>query len=302
MSSSVVGTSTPYQKSLDHCSGHFPVYLFCTTKLSEKGNSSTFFPNCMSVTVLSPLLPTLPSLKKKKDISTPQLCYDNKVNKAPGPIIRISPNEIHLNDPANYDKIYNVLSKFTKDPSFYGPIEGPVRTPVILTVISNEAHRARRSALNPFFSRRSVLDLETVVRSKSLLFCEILSSALSKDEIDLEHESKDKKKAFNAHGAIRAFATDVITEYAYANCWNFLDEEDFGAWYPRAIRAVQTMFVWFQTFPGLIPVFGWVPDRVNMLLFPPFRKWFESLDVSISLESCSLLPRFPPCSFDFPFK
>jgi hypothetical protein len=103
-------------------------------------------------------------------------------------------------------------------------------------------------------------------------------------------DNEFENKPFDAHHAIRAFATDVITEYAYAHCWNFLDEKDFGAWYPRAIRAVQTMFVWFQTFPVLIPIFGCIPDRVNMLLFPPFKKWFDSLDVS------QLYFHFP-CSF-----
>lgn len=186
-------------------------------------------------------------------------------------MVRISTNEVHLIEAENFDKVYSMLSKFTKDPAFYSPIEGPIRIPAVLTIISNEAHRARRSALNPFFSRRSVLDLENVVRDKARKFCDLLQNTLS---------SQADAKAFNAQGAIRAFATDVVSEYAYADCWNFLDDEEFGAWYPRAIRAVQTMFVWFQTFPVLIPIFGCIPDEVNKVLFPPFKKWFDSLDVS----------------------
>ena len=39
---------------------------------------------------------------------------------APGPVVRITPNEIHLSDPDNYDKIYYIGTRFWKSPVFYG--------------------------------------------------------------------------------------------------------------------------------------------------------------------------------------
>lgn len=36
-----------------------------------------------------------------------------------GSVVRIAPNEIHLNDPENYDKIYFVGTKYSKDPELY---------------------------------------------------------------------------------------------------------------------------------------------------------------------------------------
>lgn len=162
-------------------------------------------------------------------------------------------------------------------------MEGPVKTPIILTIIPNEAHRIRRARLNPFFSRRSVLDLEKVVWSKARKLCGIIQSSLD----------SPLNEPFDAHNAIRAFSVDVITEYAYARCWNQLEEKDFGAWYQEAIRAVQVMFIWFQTFPSLIPLFGIIPDWANTIMFPPFKKWYDSLGVSNPCNLCGKICSYP---------
>lgn len=145
-----------------------------------------------------------------------------------------------------------------------------MKTPVILTVISNEEHRVRRAPLNPFFSRRSVLDVESIVWDKTKKLVDMMEAVFEKPG-----------GVFDMHHAIRAFSVDVITEYAYARCWNQLDLEDFGMSYQDAIREIQGFFPMLITFSSvMVPVFGVVPDWVNAAVFPPFRKWFESLDVS----------------------
>ncbi|VBB77185.1 Putative cytochrome P450 E-class, group I [Podospora comata] len=186
-----------------------------------------------------------------------------------GPIIRISPNEIHLSSPEHYEKIYSnsLRTGFYKDPAFYGPMEGPIKTPVMLTMIPNEEHRVRRMGMNPFFSRRSVLGLEQIVRDKTEKLVKMAEQFLSQ-----------KGGEFDVHRATRALTVDIITEYAYAKSWNYMDLADWQG-YQEAIRAVQTFFPWFQTFPSLVPVFGLVPDWVMVKLYPHFGKWFDSLEV-----------------------
>ena len=36
-----------------------------------------------------------------------------------GPVVRITPNEVHLSDVENYDKIYYMGSRYYKSPDFY---------------------------------------------------------------------------------------------------------------------------------------------------------------------------------------
>ena len=54
------------------------------------------------------------------------VCLLMKANKivsyssSTGPVVRITPDEIHPSDPENCEKIYHVESRLGKDPSFYG--------------------------------------------------------------------------------------------------------------------------------------------------------------------------------------
>ncbi|KAK3386528.1 cytochrome P450 [Podospora didyma] len=192
-----------------------------------------------------------------------------KLHAVYGPVVRISPNEVHLSDPENYDIIHNVGTKFYKDPAYYTSMDGPVNAPVILTVISNEVHRVRRSALNPFFSRRSTLELEPVVRDKARKLLDLMEATFS----------RPGDGVFNAHHAVRALSVDIITEYAYARCWNQMDMEDWGADYQDAIRAVQDLFPWMVAFPILSTLFGAVPDWINVMIFPPYKKWLMTFTV-----------------------
>jgi len=187
-----------------------------------------------------------------------------------GPVVRVGPNEVHLLTPENYDKIYSVGYKFNKDPDFYGPMEGPIKTPIILTILPPKEHQLRRSYLNPFFSRRSVLDMEHVVKDKTSKLVGLLRSSLESTGV------------FDAHYAIRAFSVDVISEYAYDRCWNQMDQGDWGAGYQLAIQDIQLFFPWLQTFPFLLPIFGAIPDWLNIMIFPPSRRWFESLEVRMA--------------------
>lgn len=189
-----------------------------------------------------------------------------------GPVVRISPSEVHLSDPTNYDKIYSMGTKFLKDPSFYTPMEGPVATPILLTILSLDEHRIRRKMLTPFFSRQSVLEVEHMVWEKANKLCDIMETALDKSSCTASHP-------FDAYKALRAVAIDVITEYAYARCWHMLDAPDYGNWYPEAIRSVQTMFPWLQTMPVLISWFRAIPEALKLVVFPPYKRWNDSLKV-----------------------
>lgn len=81
-----------------------------------------------------------------------------------GPIIRITPSELHISQPDFYDEIYagggrrrDKWERFTRQ---FGIPES------VFTTVSHEKHRMRRSALNPFFSMGSVRRLQPMIEER----------------------------------------------------------------------------------------------------------------------------------------
>jgi cytochrome P450 len=151
-----------------------------------------------------------------------------------GPVVRITPNEVHLSDPENYEMIYRVGTKYWKDPGFYGAF-GLDTTG--FGAISNELHRVRRAVLNPCFSRKAVLELEGIVHAKVQKLCDQMADAFQGHRpVDLHH-------------GFRAVSVDVITDYAIDNCYNLLDKPGFGIDYFDLMSTLVKRTPLFVLFP-----------------------------------------------------
>ncbi|KAH8901291.1 cytochrome P450 [Thozetella sp. PMI_491] len=130
-----------------------------------------------------------------------------KLHKTYGPIVRISPNEIHLRDPDYYDKVYTKGSKYDKDSGFYS-LPGGNDTSAIS---SNVLHRQKRAPLTSFFSQRAIFDPEGMIHEK----VESLSRTLD--------ENNARGIPVDLHDGYRALAIDVTTEYAFDDCRDHLE-------------------------------------------------------------------------------
>ncbi|KAJ9149242.1 Trichodiene oxygenase [Pleurostoma richardsiae] len=179
-----------------------------------------------------------------------------RLTKEYGPVIRIGPNEVVLTDPENYDKIYTAHTKFYKDPNMYARGGGPTG---IFSTIPNDAHRKYRAILNPFFSRRAMLDEEELVQQKALKLCR-----------DIEKHRRERVPT-NVHDGFRAISMDVITEYAFGpdNGWDFLESEDYGSWYGELTRMISQMIYLFRLIPPLAKMRElphWLAVRLNPVM------------------------------------
>lgn len=161
-----------------------------------------------------------------------------------GPVVRISPNEIHLSDPEQCFPVYSRGTQYGKDPIFYEAI-GTKGTTFVTG--SPDLHRVKRAALNPFFSRKRILDLEDIVQQKAIKLVSRMRRAFeSTGSIDLHH-------------GFRAISIDVITDYAFDQCYNFLDAVDFGVDFFDMMRRSGPLFWFFQQFPALQDIAGSMP-------------------------------------------
>lgn len=144
-----------------------------------------------------------------------------------------------------YDDVYG-RKRLDKDPTWCNT--AAARSGV-LTTISHNLHQTRRSVLNPFFSKRSILSLESLIQAK----VDKLSFRLK--------QMAGTDKSFGFDVAFMALTSDIITEYAFATCYNYLDDEDFNlAWKDTIIKAVSTgalfrQIPWLAYVPKIMPAF-----------------------------------------------
>ncbi|KAI9865656.1 MAG: hypothetical protein M1813_002114 [Trichoglossum hirsutum] len=183
-----------------------------------------------------------------------------KLHEEYGPIIRITPSEIHLGDPENYEKIYHVGTKYWKSPEFYGVFETGTSA---FGTFSNELHRVRRAALSPLFSRKMVLSLEDIVQSKVQKLCDKAARMLNANQ------------PVNLHNGFRAVSIDVLTDYAFDNCYNLLDQPGFGEEFFAMIRGLFGTFWFFLQWPILQKVSMNTPMWLAKILSKPVGMFLQ---------------------------
>lgn len=173
--------------------------------------------------------------------SVPELIIDT-----PGPIVRVRPDVLHVNDPSFINELYSQSPKKRRErhDSFADMIslEGSM-----LATRGHEEHRKRRAALNPFFSQQNVRKLEPVIH-QSLM--------------DLLHRmsgwAKDGSPVKILVG-LRAATKDIIHSYAFGDApTRFLEMEDCNAPFfkvldPSAAVHLRPYARWLTDFMEAIP-------------------------------------------------
>ncbi|KAI0798292.1 trichodiene oxygenase [Xylaria sp. FL0064] len=128
-----------------------------------------------------------------------------------GPIIRISPYELHVADPAFYDSLYRMGGRWDKYAWTYDAF-GARRSTVFGS--DHYDHKIRRGAIASFFSKPRVAAQENILRRNVDKLCQRISELSG--------------STFNLGAAISAFTRDTASEFIVRRRYNELDLEDFG--------------------------------------------------------------------------
>lgn len=163
--------------------------------------------------------------------STPsrsQRCTSNTVSRAvrrvrrehvsdfdtTGPIVRISPHELHVSDPAFFETLYRQDGRWDK----YGWTVGAFAADGAgIFTVDHDLHKARRQPLNPFFSKPKVASQQHVIRENIDVLCHRLSDFAA------------SQKAVDLGAAVTALARDVANDYILGKSYNSLGKDDFDA-------------------------------------------------------------------------
>src|SRR4051794_8230642 len=106
----------------------------------------------------------------------------DKLHKIYGPVVRITPDEVHVNDLSNidtFDRVYKVGTKFTKDDSFYSRFNGT--DVAFFARRDNNVHRQLRASFSHCMTRKRILALEPIVRNHINHMCDLIETASEKD-------------------------------------------------------------------------------------------------------------------------
>lgn len=127
-----------------------------------------------------------------------------------GPIVRITPNELHINDPDYYGELFGG----TRDKVPMPALAAAMPTSMVVTVGHN-LHAARRRPVANYFSKMAVQNLDSVLQSKVDKLC------------DRMQEVNSTGAVFPLGAAFAALTADVISECSYGFSVNYLDDPDF---------------------------------------------------------------------------
>ncbi|KAI9841644.1 MAG: hypothetical protein M1837_000491 [Sclerophora amabilis] len=195
-----------------------------------------------------------------------------QMHKKYGPIVRINPHEIHIDDPDFYHEFYSSSKKLKKYPWYY-KVSGV--SEVSFGTEDHEVHRQRVGVYKNLFSLRSIHAFEPTIKEKITKLCARLDEHVnSTAPINLSH-------------AYRCLTSDTITSYIGLGPGPLLDDMNLGESYRQYARIVTESSVLVRHFP-LLALFRLVPHSLVKHLSSQFGVLKDHLDVCRAVR----FPRF----------
>ena len=149
------------------------------------------------------------------------------INFSQGPIVRITPNELHINDPDYYNTYSPGSGRRIEKPERAARLFGSIG--MVFATTPHELHKIRRSAMDPFFSKRSINDYVPNIQSIVDKLCGRLEDAKRTGEL------------VNLMHAYAALTTDVINEYCYSRTYDAVLIPDFNVDYYETVMTLTMM-------------------------------------------------------------
>lgn len=178
-----------------------------------------------------------------------------------GPIIRISPYELHIHDPEYYDTIYAGPTRTRDRYSWFVQIGVPN---AIMAAAHHSLHRNRRQTFSPFFSKKAINTINPLIQDKVNLLCRHFSKALETGE------------ALELHACFTSLASDIVTSYLFgeAHATRFLDQPVITDEWKRVITGMFELMATLRHFPWLVTIgerapflVPWILPKATSLLF-----------------------------------
>jgi hypothetical protein len=183
-----------------------------------------------------------------------------------GPIVRISPNELHVDEPDYYEELYSSIKPRNKYTYYLNQFALPGSG---FGTEGFKLHRARRSAINPFLSKQSVARLQPMLTFMVEKLCNRIE------------EFRKTGQPMPMRQVYMCLTTDVVTLYCLNRSWNHLDSLDFSPVWVETIKATAASGHLMKNFPWVFPIIRALPRSVVHAMDPGLVLLLEFQDVCL---------------------
>lgn len=190
-----------------------------------------------------------------------------------GPIVRITPSEVHIKDSSYYDEIY-ASSKRRREKEAVRVAPFDLEDSGFSTV-SPEVHRKRRAPLEKHFSKKTITNMEYLIYENI-------------DKLDQHFKrANETQKVISLDAGFAGLTSDVIHKYVYGFNSGNLDHEDFNEKVRDGLnglfRFAHLLFFFpiLQTIMNLLPL--WVLEKIDPFVHALARQKADLLHRTESL-------------------
>ena len=190
-----------------------------------------------------------------------------------GPIVRITPSELHINDPTFLSEVYGhstrskPLDKSEKYRYRFGIPDAVFSTPLA------EQHQQRRAALNPFFSKQRIRSLHAG-----------LTEIVERISFRFATEYAGTGKVVNFNDVWSSMTMDTVTALAFGRSTSCTAAADFESPLALGVQALAWYGHWNAHFKIINDVMNMIPAPIMLKLMPHLKPIVEFTTASLGKE------------------
>ncbi len=188
------------------------------------------------------------------------------IDRFSGPIVRIRPNTVHIQDAKFLDQVFGSASN-RRDKSSINVNFLQVKDTVITTA-AHEHHRRRRQPLSPYFSKQNIRRLEPVVQTALQKFLDMLDT-----------QSKSGRPV-QIKAILDAATCDIITDYSYSKPWDCMEKPDLNEPFFNLLYTAGRYGHINSYLPFVTTILQSVPESIVKLFDPAISKLGRTQGVS----------------------
>ncbi|KAL8912792.1 MAG: hypothetical protein Q9171_002250 [Xanthocarpia ochracea] len=171
-----------------------------------------------------------------------------------GPIIRINPTELHIQDSEFYETLYSGTRPADKLQQLEHRFNNSTSS---FATVKHHTHRNRRAALNPFFSKRRIASHSSAIQLRMIRLCERLGKQYS-----------NTGQVLRLDDMWGCWTSDIIVDYCFERDYHFAEQPRFRAFFTDAMVDLLDPVHFVTQFPGIIKLVNLLPEPVVKFLQP----------------------------------